>query len=63
MDEENIIAGTPPAGSPEVRDALSDPMGIADIETGTDRPTDVAYDDVVDEMQHGRFNEKTRQFD
>jgi hypothetical protein len=63
MGEEIELTGMPLAGSPEIRAAISNPMGITDMPSTPSRASDVDYDEMINEMQHGRYNHKTQRYE
>lgn len=52
MDFEDIHPGAPAAGSPEVRDIVSDPLGIAEPSRSV---RDIPFAQAAEELEFGRL--------
>jgi hypothetical protein len=63
MDQDETISGTPTAGSPEVQNLVADPVGGISNGAGQHRVTDLPFDLIAGEADHGRFNESSGQFE
>jgi hypothetical protein len=62
MDPENAELPTPTAGSPEVRNIVSDPLGIAEPAT-REKYSDITFEEASEDNEHGRYNHKSGQFE
>ena len=61
MDGYVADDGTPSAGSPEVRNVLSDPLGIADPRANSH--ADISFEEASEAGDHGHYNKATHRFE
>ena len=61
MDPDQPEPGGPIAGSPEVRNVISDPLGPPEPRASRGH-ADVSYEDASNDSDYGRFDKNTGRF-
>lgn len=61
--EEATTPGPPASNDGDLPIPRSEPIGVAEVKSPANRPTDVEYDVIADELNLGRYNPKTQQYE